>query len=334
VSPNERLQLVFLPWTSFAIVPLFALANAGVGIDGGALRDALSSPLTLGIVVGYVVGKPLGIAGATLAVSALSPRLRPPVGWLSVVGGSAAAGTGFTVSLLVAGLAFDGAELQQAKIGVLAAALLASLATLAIARGAALLPVDVRLRALLGSATSMVDLADPVDPERDHWRGRADAPVTLVEYGDFECPFCGRAERAIEQLMGTVDDVRFVWRHLPLADVHPNAQRAAEAAEAAAAQGRFWELHDVLLDRQDALSVPDLLAYAEQLGLDVDRFAEDLRRHAGSARIADDVESADRSGVAGTPTFFVNGRRHWGAYDAESLARAVAEARARAPAPG
>jgi Na+/H+ antiporter NhaA len=330
VSPNERLQLAFLPWTSFAIVPLFALANAGVTISGDSLRAAVTSPLTLGIVVGYVVGKPLGIAGATLLVSALSPRLRPPVGWLSVAGGAAAAGTGFTVSLLIAGLAFEGEELQQAKLGILAAALLASLATLAVARGAALLPVDLRLRALIGHSTSMVDLADPVDPERDRWRGAADAPVTLVEYGDFECPYCGRAETAIEELMGSVADVRFVWRHLPLSDVHPNAQRAAEAAEAAAAQGKFWELHDLLLDRQDALSVPDLLRYAEELGLDVDRFADDLRRHAGSARIADDVESADRSGVAGTPTFFVNGRRHWGAYDAESLARAIAEARARA----
>jgi Na+/H+ antiporter NhaA len=330
VSPNERLQLAFLPWTSYAIVPLFALANAGVTVSGDALRAAVTSPVTLGIVVGYVVGKPIGIAGATLLVSAFSPKLRPPVGWLSVVGGAAAAGTGFTVSLLIAGLAFDGAELQQAKIGILAAALLASLAAAAIARGAALLPVDVQMRALLGRATSTVDLADPVDPERDRWRGAADAPVTLVEYGDFECPYCGRAENAIEELMGSRGDVRYVWRHLPLADVHPNAQRAAEAVEAAAAQGKFWELHDLLLDRQDALPLPDLLGYAEELGLDVDRFADDLRRHAGSARIADDVESADRSGVAGTPTFFVNGRRHWGAYDAEGLARAVGEALARA----
>jgi protein-disulfide isomerase len=176
----------------------------------------------------------------------------------------------------------------------------------------------------------MVDLAVPVDLERDHVRGREDASVTLLEYGDFECPYCGRAEEALESLFGADADIRYVWRHLPLTDVHPHAQQAAEAAEAAALQGRFWELHDLLLDHQGALEPTDLVEYAESLGLDVDRFLDDLRRHAGGRRIADDVDSAELSGVAGTPTFFVNGRRHWGAYDAAGLTRAVREARARA----
>jgi protein-disulfide isomerase len=204
----------------------------------------------------------------------------------------------------------------------------------AVVRAGALLPLDAKLRAVLGTAQSMVDLAVPFDPERDHVRGPADASVTLVEYGDLECPYCGRAQRAITELLGETADVRYVWRHLPLTDVHPHAQLAAEAAEAAAEQGRFWEMHDLLLAHQHALEPTDLVRYAEQLGLDTDRFVEDLRRHTGAPRIADDVDSAEQSGVAGTPTFFVNGRRHWGAYDVAGLTRSVKEARARAVAAG
>ena len=125
-------------------------------------------------------------------------------------------------------------------------------------------------------------------------------------------------------------DVAYVWRHLPLNDVHPNAQRAAEAAEAAAEQGAFWEMHDLLLERQDALGYRDLVGYARELGLEVERFQEDLRTRAGAGRIAEDVDSADLSGVSGTPTFFVNELRHYGAYDIATLSDAVRAARARA----
>jgi protein-disulfide isomerase len=121
-----------------------------------------------------------------------------------------------------------------------------------------------------------------------------------------------------------------VWRHLPLTDVHPAAQLAAEAAEAAAAQGKFWEMHDLLFQHQDALRPKDLVQYAEQLGLDSDRFEEELRSHDHAGRIADDVDSADLSGVSGTPTFFINGQRHYGAYDIQSLTKAVRTAGARA----
>jgi protein-disulfide isomerase len=124
--------------------------------------------------------------------------------------------------------------------------------------------------------------------------------------------------------------VRYVWRHLPLNDVHPRAQLASEAAEAASNQGRFWELHDLLLDRQEALKPNDLVRYAEELSLDVERFTKDMHAHAGAAHIAEDVDGADLSGVSGTPTFFVNGRRHYGAYDIEALTKAVRAARARA----
>src|SRR5207237_2860000 len=131
-----------------------------------------------------------------------------------------------------------------------------------------------RLRAFLGTSQLIQDLVVPVDPERDHVRGPADAPVTLVEYGDFECPYCGQAETVIRELLADFGDLRYVWRHLPLTDVHPNAQLAAEATEAAAEQGSFWDLHDVLLRHQGALKLPQLIAYADELGLHSDRFGE------------------------------------------------------------
>ena len=331
ISPNERLQQVFHPWTSYVIVPLFALANAGVAVNGGLLSRAFSSPITLGIVAGYVVGKPVGVAGVAWLVTRLSGgRLRPPVGWVGVAGGGLIAGIGFTVSLLIASLAFHGAQLDEAKIGVLGAALVSSSATWLLFRTTSLLPTRLRIRALVGTAEVIVDLAAPVDPARDHIRGPAAAPVTLVEYGDFECPFCGQAEDVIRELLADFGDVRYVWRHLPLNDVHPRAQLASEAAEAASNQGRFWELHDLLLDRQEALKPNDLVRYAEELSLDVQRFTKDLHAHAGAAHIAEDVDGADLSGVSGTPTFFVNGRRHYGAYDIEALSKAVRAARARA----
>ncbi len=331
VSPNERLQSLYHPWTSYLIVPLFALANAGIAIDGAFLQRAFTSPITLGILFGYVAGKPAGILGSTWLLTHLSRgRLRPPVGWAAVAGGGTIAGIGFTVALLVATLAFQGSQLEEAKLGILSAALGASILTWLLFRATALLPRRLRIRALLGTAEPLVDLYVDVNPKRDHVRGPLEAPVTVVEYGDFECPYCGQAEPVVRELLREFGDVRYVWRHLPLNDVHPHTQLAAEAAEAAAAQGAFWEMHDLLLAHQDALRPNDLISYAEQLGLDVERFADDLRAHAGAARVAEDVDSADLSGVSGTPTFFVNGRRHYGAYDIATLAAAVRAAGARA----
>ena len=150
-----------------------------------------------------------------------------------------------------------------------------------------------------------------------------------MEYGDFECPYCGRAEPVVRELLADYGDLRYVWRHLPLTDVHPHAQLAAEAAEAAARQGKFWQMHDQLLDHQDALTAKDLIRYVGALGLDTERFTADLRNHAGQAKIAADLDSADLSGVSGTPTFFVNGKRHHGAYDISTLSDAVRTARTR-----
>jgi Na+/H+ antiporter NhaA len=330
ISANERLEQLFHPWTSYVIVPLFALANAGVEIDTGFLGRAFTSPITLGVLVGYVVGKPTGILGGSYLVTRVSRgRLRPPVGWASLAGGGAIAGIGFTVSLLIAALAFHGQELAEAKVGVLSAGLCASLLTWLVFRVTALLPRGLRLRALLGTGEPLVDLAVPVDPSRDHFRGPEEAPVTLVEYGDFECPYCGQAEPVVRELLRDFGDVRYVWRHLPLNDVHAHAQLAAEASEAAAEQGTFWEMSDLLLANQDHLTPADLMGYAEEIGLDVERFVDDLENHVGAARVAEDVDGADLSSVSGTPTFFVNGRRHYGAYDIETLKRAVRVARAR-----
>ncbi len=327
ISPNDRLQLLYHPWTSYVIVPLFALANAGISISGAFLSRAFTSPITLGIALGYVVGKPVGITGASWILAKLSRgRLRPPVGWATVAGGGAIAGIGFTVSLLIATLAFRGAQLEEAKMGVLAAALCSSAVTWVVFRATARLPGRLRLRVLSGASDVIVDLVAPVDPRRDHVRGPQDAPVTVVEYGDFECPYCGQAEPVLRELLAERGDVRYVWRHLPLSDVHPHAALAAEAAEAADDQGAFWEMHDLLLQNQDYLRGPDLIGYARDLGLDVERFEDHLQRHAAADRIAEDVDSADLSGVSGTPTLFINGRRHRGAYDIATLTSEVRQA--------
>jgi Na+/H+ antiporter NhaA len=330
ISPNERLQHLYHPWSSYVIVPLFALGNAGIHIDGAFLGRAFTSPVTLGILVAYVAGKPVGIIGASALATRLSGgRLRLPVGWAALAGGGAVAGIGFTVSLLIASLAFHGEQLEEAKVGVLSAAVCASLLSLLVFRATEKLPGTLRVRGLVGPGEAIVDLAVEVDPERDHIRGPEEALVTLVEYGDFECPYCGQAEPVIRELLADYGEVRYVWRHLPLTDVHVHAQLAAEAAEAAAEQDAFWEMHDLLFQHQDALRRSDLEGYARELGLDFDLFDEALRTHRDAARVADDVDSADLSGVSGTPTFFVNGRRHYGAYDIAGLTASVKAAKAR-----
>jgi Na+/H+ antiporter NhaA len=193
ISPNDRLQLLYHPWTSYGIVPLFALANAGISINGGFLLHAFTSPITLGIVLGYVIGKPVGITGASWLLAKMSRgRLRPPVGWATVVGGGAIAGIGFTVSLLIATLAFRGAQLEEAKMGVLTAALCSSAVTWVVFRVTALLPGRLRSRALAGAADLIADLAAPVDPRRDHVRGPREAPVTWSSTATSNAPTAAR----------------------------------------------------------------------------------------------------------------------------------------------
>jgi protein-disulfide isomerase len=334
LSANARLLHDFHQVTSFVIVPLFALANAGIVISPHELALAVRSPVTIGIFLAYVAGKPLAVTAASwLTARASRGAVRPPVGWVGLLVSGTIAGVALTVSLLIASLAFTGEELEEAKLGILAAGLGASLLSVITYRLIVLLPAPARVRALLGAEQQLRDLTAPVDRDRDHIRGPIDAVVTVVEYGDFECPWTQMAAPTARELLAANTDIRYVWRHLPLHDVHPYAQLAAEAAEAAAAQGKFWEMHDLLLSNQGSLQLENLIDYAARLSLDTGRFRDNLLRHPYASRVARDVDSADRSGVAGTPTFFINEHRHDGPQDLPVLSKVIVEARAQASAP-
>jgi Na+/H+ antiporter NhaA len=328
LSPNDRLQHAIHPWSSYLIVPVFALANAGIDLSGDLVGRIFESPLTIGIVLGLVVGKTVGIpAGAWLATRPRLGGLPLSVGWPQLVAASAVAGIGFTVSLLIAQLSYVGELLEDAKLGILLASILAAALSVVMFYGLSRVPAARLRRADAQAARPLLDLVERVDPVRDHIRGVADAPVTLLEYGDFECPHCGRVAPIIQELLvREYGRLRFVFRHLPLTDVHPNAALAAEATEAANAQGKFWEMHDMLFANQDALLFADLTRHATDLGLDVARFERDLREGRYGARVAQDVESADSSGVVGTPTLFINDVIYRGPRDVESLEAAVARA--------
>ncbi len=169
----------------------------------------------------------------------------------------------------------------------------------------------------------MSPLRRPVGPD-DHLLGPPDAPVTLVEYGDYECPYCGQAHRDLKRLRKVLGaQLAYVYRHFPLSQVHPHALSAAEAAEAAGAQGRFWEMHDMLFENQQRLEPTALLSYAEALGLDLPQFVRDLQEHHFADRIRRDFIDGVRSGVNGTPTFFINGVRHDGGYTFDALLAAI-----------
>ena len=169
----------------------------------------------------------------------------------------------------------------------------------------------------------MTPLRTRIGPE-DHVVGPRDAPIQMLEYGDYECPFCGRAFPEVEKVRRTLADVLlFAYRHFPLSRVHPHAMLAAEAAEAAAAQGRFWDMHAILFLNQSALEAHDLVGYAGELDLDIDRFAADLSGHRFLPKVRRDFLSGARTGVNGTPTFFINGFRHDGPFDADALIEAL-----------
>jgi len=178
----------------------------------------------------------------------------------------------------------------------------------------------------INSITEVERLAVPVG-RRDHIQGPDNAPLTLLEYGDYECPFCGKAHLAVKAIQQSLGKrVRFVFRNFPLSNAHPHAEHAAEAAEAAGAQGRFWEMHDLLFENQDAIEDDDLLEYAAALELDTARVFAEIESEAYAARIREDFMSGVRSGVNGTPTFFINGLRHDGGFDPESLLTGLMQA--------
>jgi protein-disulfide isomerase len=169
----------------------------------------------------------------------------------------------------------------------------------------------------------------PVTEDRDHIQGPPAAAVTLVEYGDYECPYCGAAYPIIKEVQSRLGErLRFVFRNFPITTSHPHAEQAAETAESAAAQGRFWQMHDLLYENQKRLRDPDLRGYAELLGLDVERFDKELAEHVHAARVREDFMSGVRSGVNGTPTFYINGARHDNAYDLATMLAALEKAMA------
>lgn len=317
ISVNERLQLSFGPTVSYVVLPLFALANAGVHLDGDSLSAAVRSPLMWGVVTGLVVGKLVGITGATaLVVRTGLGRLAPGLTLDRVAGGAALSGLGFTISLLIVDIALpDEQEATAARLGVLVATVLS------VALGWALFAAMDRFapRQPVGKV-----LLRTFDPERDHYRGRPDAPLVIVEYGDFECPFCSRATGSVDEVLDLLgDEVVWVWRHLPQTRVHPHAVESARAAEAAALQGRFLEYGSQLFAQQDRLEREDLLAVASELGLDLDRFAEDLEGAEVARRVQEDADDADLMDLLSTPAFFVNGWRLVGPYDAANLVEAL-----------
>ena len=316
VSVNERLHHLFHPYVSLLVVPVFALANAGVRLDAESLRAAAGSALTWGIVAGLIAGKVIGICAGTALSSALRlGRLAPGLGARHIAAGGLLSGVGFTISLFIVDLALTDPALQaQARIGVLAASLAAAV-----------------LGALALSAVRAVDraraperqrLVRPVDPERDHVRGPLDAPMTLLVYASFAFDTAGRTVEVVEEVLRCAPgSLRFVFRHLPSGE--PIALEAARAAEAAAEQGRFWPMHDALAARSGRLDSREIRRCAAEAGLNLDRLEDAVgdRRH--EPRILDDAVDAETMGLDEPPRFFVNGELYDGPVEVSDLLRAL-----------
>ena len=319
ISINERLQSAYAPYVAYVILPLFALANAGVELSGPILAAAVRSPITWAIVVGLVVGKFLGVFGAAAIMKVF--RLGEFGLGLTldrIAGGAALCGIGFTISLFIVDLAItDEAAQNEARVGVLAASVIAFVLSWAIFRIS-----DARRPDDDGGRT----LVRAVDPGRDRIYGPVDAPLTIVEYGDFQCEFCLKASGSIEEVRRELGDrLRYVWRHAPLERFHPNALAGAEAFEAATLQGKGAEFSRSLFADQQHQLPSDVIRRARELDLDIDRFERDLESAQVTGRVRDDMLDAEAMDITSVPTFYVNGVRHVGPYDAQSLIRALTE---------
>lgn len=325
VSPNAYLQHHLSGLVGLLVVPVFVAANLGIRMDSALLRDAFADPITWGILGGLLLGKPVAYLLIPWAFRvATRDKIVAPVALGDVVTAGVISSMGFTVTVLVANMALEGPAFDHAVVGSLVALLVAPALALAWIALTRVVPPHIRTALFRPGAPVLIDLVAAVDEDSDHVRGSARAGVTIVEYGDFECPFCGRAERSLATVLSRLPaDVRYVWRHLPLSDVHPAAWRAALASEAAAAQGAFWEMHDALLARREALEQLDLIALASSLGLVVDRFVADFESPRTVHKVVTDIETARLSGVAGTPTLFINGVRYDGDYGPAPLIEAI-----------
>lgn len=317
ISINERLQSAWSPYVAYVVLPLFALANAGVRLSGDILVGAAVSPLAWGVVAGLVVGKFVGVFGSTVLLRALRiGEFGPGLTVDRLAGGAALCGIGFTISLFIVDLAIpEEAAQNAARVGVLAATVIAFVVATIVFR----LSDARRPKEEMG-----LTLVRPVDPKRDHIFGDPNAAFTIVEYGDFQCGFCLKATGSVEEVRRELgDDLRYVWRHAPLTRFHPNALAAAEASEAAARQGKFFPFERSLFADQEHQLPSDIMRRAEELGLDLPRFEADLGSPEVTARVRDDMLDAEAMDITAVPTFFINGRRHVGPYDAQSLIRAL-----------
>lgn len=317
ISINERLQSAYAPYVAYVILPLFALANAGVELTPEILAGAMTSALTWGIVIGLVAGKFLGVFGSSAMLRLLKiGDFGPGLTLDRIAGGAALCGIGFIISLFIVDLAIDDEVAQnEARVGVLAASVLAFVVATIVFRVSDALHPDVQ---------TGETLVRPVDPRRDHVFGSMQAPYEIVEYGDFQCPFCLKASGSIEEVRRELgDQLRYVWRHAPLTTQHPNALAGAEASEAAALQGRFFEFERGLFSDQEHQLPSDIVRLAASLGLDVERFERDLTAPEVTARVRDDMLDAEAMNISSVPTFFLNGRRHHGPYDAQTLIRSL-----------
>ncbi|WP_248241614.1 Na+/H+ antiporter NhaA [Microbacterium kunmingense] len=317
ISINERLQSAYAPYVAYVILPLFALANAGVELTPEILAGAMTSALTWGIVIGLVAGKFLGVFGSSAMLRLLKiGDFGPGLTLDRIAGGAPLCGIGFTISLFIVDLAIDDEVAQnEARVGVLAASVLAFVVATIVFRVSDALHPDVQ---------TGETLVRPVDPRRDHIFGSMQAPYEIVEYGDFQCPFCLKASGSIEEVRRELgDQLRYVWRHAPLTTQHPNALAGAEASEAAALQGRFFEFERGLFSDQEHQLPSDIVRLAASLGLDVERFERDLTAPEVTARVRDDMLDAEAMNISSVPTFFLNGRRHHGPYDAQTLIRSL-----------